>query len=85
LEEVKFRKPWRSKVSRKMARKNPPSTVFVPKPLNMGYGDAMNRLRRWLDYKKLESTGFKITTDGRIGFEISFSSEHEATEFQLFG
>jgi hypothetical protein len=35
--------------------------------------------------QKLESTGFKITTSGPIGFEISFSSEHDATEFQLFG
>jgi len=51
----------------------------------LGYGDAMSRLRQWLDYQKLESTGFKITTNGPIGFEISFSSAHDATEFQLFG
>jgi hypothetical protein len=68
-----------------MARESPHSTVFVPKPLHMGYGDAMSRLRQWLDSKKLESTGFKITANGPIGFEISFSSEHDATEFQLFG
>jgi hypothetical protein len=68
-----------------MARGSPPTTVFVPKPLHLGYGDAMSRLRQWLDYQKLESTGFKITTNGPIGFEISFSSAHDATEFQLFG
>jgi hypothetical protein len=68
-----------------MAYNNPPYTVFVPKPFNMSYSDAMNRLRQWLDCKKLVSTGFKITTDGRIGFEISFSREHDAAEFLLFG
>lgn len=58
--------------------------MFVPKPLSMPYTEAMNRLRRWLDYKKLETTGFKITTDGRMGFEVSFSKERDAMEFQLF-
>lgn len=71
-------------LSHKMARKSPPRTVFVSKPLNMGYNDAMSRLRQWLDSKRLEFTGFKITTEGPIGFEISFSSEHDAAEFQLF-
>jgi hypothetical protein len=70
-------------LSHKMARKSPPRTVFVSKPLNMGYNDAMSRLRQWLDSKRLESTGFKITAEGPIGFEISFSSEHDAAEFQL--
>jgi hypothetical protein len=69
---------------RKMARKCLPCTVFVPKPLSMPYAEAMGRLRRWLDHRKLESTGFKITTDGRIGFEVCFSSERDAAEFQLF-
>jgi hypothetical protein len=67
-----------------MVRKKPPCTVFVPKPFSMPYGEAMGRLRQWIDYKKLEAAGFKITTDGRIGFEVCFLSEREAMEFQLF-
>jgi hypothetical protein len=67
-----------------MMRKSPPCTVFVPKPLSMPYAEAMGRLRQWLDRRKLQTNGFKITTDGRIGFEVCFSSEREAMEFQLF-
>ena len=67
-----------------MVRKKPPCMVFVPKPLSMPYGEAMGQLRQWLDSQKLEAAAFKITTDGRIGFEVCFSSEHEAMEFQLF-
>jgi hypothetical protein len=59
-------------------------TVFAPKPLSMPYAEAMRRLRTWLDCKKLETTSFEITTDGRIGFEVGFSSERDAAEFQLF-
>ena len=50
----------------------------------MPYAEAMGRLRQWLDRRKLQTNGFKITTDGRIGFEVCFSSEREAMEFQLF-
>jgi hypothetical protein len=67
-----------------MVRKNAPCTVFVPKPLSMPYAEAMGRLHQWLERRKLQTTGFKITTDGRIGFEVCFSSEREAMEFQLF-
>jgi hypothetical protein len=52
--------------------------------LSMPYAEAMGRLRQWLDRRKLQTNGFKITTDGRIGFEVCFSSEREAMEFQLF-
>jgi hypothetical protein len=68
-----------------MARKSGPYIVFLPKPLSMPYKEAMSRLRMWLDHKKLEAASFKITTDGRIGFEVSFLSERDAEEFQFFG
>jgi hypothetical protein len=59
--------------------------VFVAKPLHLTYADAMSCLRVWLDNKKIEPIGFKITGSGPVGFEISFSSERDAAEFQLFG
>jgi hypothetical protein len=67
-----------------MAHKHGLYTVFVPKPLSMPYREALSRLRIWLDYKKLDATGFQITTDGRIGFEVSFTSERAAGEFRFF-
>jgi hypothetical protein len=70
--------------ARKMAPEVGPYNVFVPKPLSMPYAEAMGRLRQWLDHRKLQTTGFKVTIDGRIGFEISFSSERDAAELQLF-
>jgi hypothetical protein len=42
-----------------MAPKNPPCTVFVPKPFSMPYAEAMGRLHQWLDRRKLQATGFK--------------------------
>jgi hypothetical protein len=67
-----------------MANKRLPYAVFVPKPLSIPYKEAMSRLRIWLDHRKLEPTCFTITTDGRIGFEVSFSSERDAAELRLF-
>jgi hypothetical protein len=84
LEEVRFHRVGVREIFHNVVRKNPPCTVFVPKPLSMPYAEAMGRLHRWLDRRKLQATGFKITTDGRIGFEVCFSSEREAMEFQLF-
>jgi hypothetical protein len=59
-------------------------TVFVPKPLDLTYGDAMSCLRDWLDDRKMQACGFKITAEGQIGFEISFSQELDATRFETF-
>jgi hypothetical protein len=59
-------------------------TVFVPKPPHMSYSDAMSRLHLWLDYKKIQLVSFKITTGGRVGFELMFASERDAAEFHLF-
>jgi hypothetical protein len=67
-----------------MACESSPYIVFVPKRLSMPYREAMSRLRVWLDYKKIEAASVKVTTDGRIGFEVSFVSERDAEEFQYF-
>ena len=59
-------------------------STFVPKPAGLGYAEAMSQLRMWLDSRKVQPADFKITGDGRIGFEIGFSSERDAQEFKLF-
>jgi hypothetical protein len=53
-----------------------PNALFVAKPLEMSFADAMLGLRTWLDHKKIQPTGFKLVTGGRIGFEITFSRWH---------
>lgn len=58
--------------------------VFVAKPSHLTYAEAMNRLRMWLDYKRIEPVGFRITANGPIGFDISFASERDAAAFELF-
>ena len=60
------------------------ATVFLAKPLQLSYSDAMRGLRIWLDYKKLQPTSFRITTEGRIGFEIGFSTERDVAAFGPF-
>jgi hypothetical protein len=60
------------------------NTVFIAKPSDMNYADAMTHLRVWLDYRKVQPSGFKITGGGQIGFEISFSNERDAQAFELF-
>ena len=59
-------------------------TVFLPKPLDLTYGDAMSCLRNWLDDRRMQACGFRITAEGRIDFEISFSQELDATRFETF-
>jgi hypothetical protein len=59
-------------------------STFVPKPPGLGYAEAMSQLRMWLDSRKVQPAEFKITVGGRIGFEISFSSGHDAQVFELF-
>ena len=50
-----------------------PLTVFVPKSAGISYGEAMSRLRRWLDSQKMQPTRFKLAPLGRVGFEIGLS------------
>jgi hypothetical protein len=59
-----------------------PLTVFVPKPAGVSYGEAMSRLRTWLDSQKMQPTIFKLAPLGRVGFEIGFRSEDDVTRFQ---
>lgn len=61
-----------------------PTTVFVVKPFEMSYADAMRGLRMWLDHRKIQPTGFKVATDGKIGFEISFLTKQDARAFRRF-
>jgi hypothetical protein len=60
-------------------------SFFVPKPPNISFGEAMRRLRIWLDYRKLQPASVRITSSGPIGFEIVFLSERDADEFEDFG
>ena len=61
-----------------------PTVVFVAKPFEISYADAMRGLRVWLDHKKIQPAAFKVASDGKIGFEITFSTEQEAQAFRRF-
>ena len=67
-----------------MSPSAPRLTVFKAKPFEMSYSDAMSRLRMWLDFNKIQPCGFKITAAGKIGFELTFSSQLDATAFGAF-
>lgn len=58
--------------------------VSVAKPFAMSHGDAMRGLRTSLDRKKVRPAEFKIATEARIRFEITFSTEHDALAFRRF-
>jgi hypothetical protein len=60
------------------------TTVFVAKPFEMSYADAMRDLRVWFDHKKIQPAAFKVASDGKIGFEITFLTEREALAFRQF-
>ena len=58
-------------------------TVFVPKPQHISLGEAMSRVRMWLDYRKVQTSAFKLASaDGRSGFEITFQNEDGASRFR---
>jgi hypothetical protein len=59
-----------------------PLTVFVPKPAGVSFGDAIGRLRVWLDSQKMQPITFKLAPPGRIGFEIGFQSDDDVMRFQ---
>jgi hypothetical protein len=50
------------------------STVFVSKPEHISYAEAMSRLRMWLDFRKIETSSFKLAPEGQEGFEITFGT-----------
>jgi hypothetical protein len=58
-------------------------TVFLPKPEHISYGEAMSRVRMWLDSRKVQTSAFKLASPaGRSGFEISFVSADDASRFR---
>lgn len=59
-----------------------PNTLFVAKPLEMSFADAMLGQRTWLDHKKIQPAGFKRVTGERIRFEITFLTERDALAFK---
>jgi hypothetical protein len=61
-----------------------PTTVFVAKPFEISYADAMRGLRTWLDHRQVQPAGFKIARNGKIGFEITFLTEQDALTFGSF-
>jgi hypothetical protein len=59
-----------------------PLVVFISKPAGASFGEALGRLRIWLDENKIEPAAFKLAPlERRIGFEISFRNESEAALF----
>jgi hypothetical protein len=58
--------------------------VFIPKPVGLSYGGAMNRLRMWLDSRKIQTGLFRLPDDGRIGFEIHLATDDEAAVLGAF-
>jgi hypothetical protein len=65
-------------------RPSAPITVFVAKPFEVSYADAMRGLRVWLDHKKIQPAAFKVANEGKTGFELTFSTEQEALAFRRF-
>jgi len=61
-----------------------PHAVFVVKPATVSYGEAMNQLHNWLDSRKIQISGFRLTAlDGqRAGFELTFRIEQDAAGFR---
>jgi hypothetical protein len=66
-----------------MANAPTPLIVFLPKPSSLSLGESMNSVRAWLDHKRVQPAGFRLAPE-RIGFEISFRSEADATVFDEF-
>ena len=58
-----------------------PNAVFIEKPAEVSFAEAMSRLRMWLDNKKVQPSGFRFRPTEQEGFEISFQSEHDAAAF----
>jgi hypothetical protein len=55
--------------------------VFLPKPSQVSFAEAMSRLRMWFDHKKIQPTGFRLRPGDETGFEISFQNEGHASAF----
>jgi hypothetical protein len=67
-----------------MAWKIGPRSVFVPKPSHLTLTEAMAWLGKWMDDKRLKPATFKVSGNGRGGFEIRFWSDLDAIEFAAY-
>jgi hypothetical protein len=56
-------------------------SIVIAKPDDLPSAEAMSRLRMWLDTRKIEITGFKVSSIGGIGFEMPFKNECDASAF----
>jgi hypothetical protein len=59
-------------------------SAFVPIPPHLSISEALSRLRTWFDNRKMQPVSFKLVADGRLGFDIGFSSETDAAVFVTF-
>lgn len=58
-----------------------PLCVYVEKP-EASFGETMNRIRSWLDNRKIQPVDFKsVAAPVGIAFEIRFKDENEASLF----
>ena len=62
----------------------PLPNVFVSKPIGLSFGEALSRLRTWLDGNQIEPASFMIAEEGPIGFQLRFSSDKDAAAFSAF-
>jgi len=60
-----------------------PCAIFLPKPSEVSFAEAMSRLRLWFDHKKIQPTAFHLHRGDKVGFQISFRSETDATAFDV--
>ena len=58
-----------------------PCAIFLPKPSEISFSEAMSRLRLWLDHEKIQPTAFRLRPGDEVGFEISFRSEGDTSAF----
>ena len=63
---------------------DPPFVVRVEKQPGGTFGETMNNIRSWLDYRHIKPASFNPVANARsgVGFKISFNSENEAHLFE---
>ena len=58
-----------------------PYSIFIAKPMEMSFAEALSRLRMWLDTRKIEIASFKLSAADEFGFEMLFKNERDASTF----
>ena len=59
-----------------------PDKVFAPVSAAASTGEAMGRIRIWLDDKQIRPLTFRMSVrNGSIGFELTFRNEDETVLF----